>query len=71
MKGSTGELVKVNKDGNGATLTVPGVGVGDIVEYYYQVGYDRFQSAPNWQIQQQYFVHKAHYKYTPSGKFLT
>ena len=71
VKGSTGELVKVNKDGNGATLTVPGVGVGDIVEYYYQVGYDRFQSAPNWQIQQQYFVHKAHYKYTPSGKFLT
>jgi len=70
VKGSVAELVKVNKDAYSATMTLSGVGVGDIIEYYYQVGYDRFQSAPNWQIQQPYFVHKAHYLYTPTSQFL-
>lgn len=54
----------------GAVFTLPGVEVGSILEYRYQIRYDRFQSAPEWQIQQPYFVHKAHYSYTPADQFL-
>jgi transglutaminase-like putative cysteine protease len=68
--GSLADLVKVNKDTKEATFTLPGVEVGSILEYRYQVRYDRFQSAPQWQIQQPYFVHKAHYLYTPTSQFL-
>jgi transglutaminase-like putative cysteine protease len=70
LTGSVADLVKVNKDTKEATFTLPGVEVGSIIEYRYQVRYDRFQSAPQWQIQQPYFVHKAHYLYTPTGQFL-
>ncbi|HUX44715.1 MAG TPA: DUF3857 domain-containing protein [Terracidiphilus sp.] len=55
---------------NDLTFTLPDVHVGDILEYYYQVRYDRFQSAPRWQIQQPYFVHKAHYVFIPDSQFL-
>jgi len=70
LTGSTANLVKVDKGHREATFTLPGVEVGSIIEYRYQVRYDRFQSAPQWQIQQPYFVHKAHYLYTPTGQFL-
>jgi hypothetical protein len=52
------------------TFEMPGVEVGSIIEYYYQLGYDRFQSAPEWQVQQKYFVHKAHYLMMPAEQFL-
>lgn len=52
------------------TFQLPNAEVGSILEYRYQVRYDRFQSAPQWQIQQPYFIHKAHYLYTPSNQFL-
>jgi hypothetical protein len=52
------------------TFTLPDVTPGSILEYRYQVRYDRFQSAPEWQIQQPYFVHKAHYSYIPAEQFL-
>ena len=71
--GGSSSLVKVNTgigQQKAVTFTLPDVRVGDILEYRYQVRYDRFQSAPDWQIQQPYFVHKAHYLYTPSEQFL-
>jgi Domain of Unknown Function with PDB structure (DUF3857)/Transglutaminase-like superfamily len=52
------------------TFTLPDVTPGSIIEYRYQVRYDRFQSAPEWQIQQPYFIHKAHYSYIPAEQFL-
>jgi transglutaminase-like putative cysteine protease len=63
-------LKKVGNEPNEVTFTLPSVEVGSILEYRYQVRYDRFQSAPEWQIQQPYFVHKAHYLYSPSDQFL-
>jgi hypothetical protein len=68
-----GSVTKVNTGAGQqkeVTFTLPGVEVGSIVEYRYQVRYDRFQSAPEWQIQQPYFVRKARYLYTPSVQFL-
>jgi hypothetical protein len=63
-------IQKIPNRPNEATFTLPNVEVGSILEYRYQTRYDRFQSAPEWQIQQPYFVHKAHYMYTPSDQFL-
>jgi hypothetical protein len=49
---------------------MPSVEVGSIIEYRYQIRYDRFQSAPEWQVQQPYFVHHAHYLFMPADQFL-
>ncbi|MGA2850060.1 MAG: transglutaminase domain-containing protein [Terracidiphilus sp.] len=71
VTGNLAALVqKVPNRPNEDTFTLPNVEVGSILEYKYQMRYDRFQSAPEWQIQQPYFVHKAHYMYTPSDQFL-
>ena len=71
VPGNPDALVKkVPNKPNEVTFTIPNVQVGSIIEYRYQMRYDRFQSAPEWQIQQPYFVHKAHYKYIPSDMFL-
>jgi len=56
---------------NDMTFNLPGVEVGSIIEYRYQVGYDRFQEAPEWQVQQPFFVHKAHYVFVPAEQFST
>jgi len=48
------------------TFTLPSVEVGSIIEYRYQVqNDDKSYSSPNWRIQKDYFVHKAHYAFTP------
>jgi len=71
ITGNTAALIKKAPNRpNEATFTLPNVQVGSILEYRYQMRYDRFQSAPEWQIQQPYFVHKAHYMYVPSDEFL-
>ena len=47
-------------------FTLPSVEVGSILEYHYQLEYDDNQvSSPKWEIQQSYFVHKAHYSFLP------
>jgi hypothetical protein len=52
-------------------FTLPSVEVGSILEYRYQVRYDDNQvSSPFWHIQRPYFVHKAHYAFTPFKAFL-
>lgn len=52
-------------------FTLPSVEVGSIIEYRYRLRYDedRF-SSPDWEIQKPYFVHKAHYVFTPFKAFL-
>jgi hypothetical protein len=55
---------------NEMTFNLPSVEVGSILEYRYQVRYDRFYQAPWWQIQQPYFVHRAHYVFRPAEQFL-
>jgi hypothetical protein len=47
-------------------FTLPSVEVGSIIEYYYQLRYsDDWYFPPSWQIQGPYFIHKAHYVFTP------
>jgi hypothetical protein len=50
-------------------FTLPSVEVGSILEYSYQLRYNAqfyWHLDPDWQVQQKYFVHKAHYLFTPS-----
>ena len=53
-------------------LTLPSVEVGSILEYRYEIRYDDYHfSSPDWEIQRPYFVHKAHYAFTPFKAFLS
>ncbi|HEY2467013.1 MAG TPA: DUF3857 domain-containing protein [Terracidiphilus sp.] len=52
---------------NSMVFTLPSVEVGSILEYRLQKRYDDdMVSSPIWEIQQPYFVHKAHYFFQPS-----
>lgn len=47
-------------------VTLPDVTVGSIVEYRYQLQYSQnLVGTPRWEIQKEYFVHRAHYVYKP------
>ena len=67
------DLLEERKGGNQVnrmTFNLPSVEVGSILEYRYQLRYDRFLSPPLWQIQQPYFVRKERFMFTPSEIFL-
>jgi hypothetical protein len=52
-------------------FTLPGVEVGSILEYTYTYRYDDNEfSSPRWQVQRKYFVHSAHYQFTPFKAFM-
>jgi hypothetical protein len=52
-------------------FTLPNVEVGSILEYRYDLRYDDNEfSSPEWQIQRTYFVHAAHYSFTPFKEFM-
>src|SRR6185312_13769347 len=52
-------------------FTLPSVTVGSILEYRYQLDYDdSLVSSPFWDIQGDYFIHKAHYEFTPFENFM-
>jgi len=52
-------------------FTLPSVTVGSILEYRYQLEYDdSLVSSPFWEIQGDYFIHKAHYEFTPFENFM-
>src|ERR1035437_5874549 len=73
LTGTPSDLLMTKNGGDQAnqmTFNLPSVEVGSILEYRYQVRYDRFVSAPDWQVQQPIFVHKAHYIFTPTEQFL-
>jgi len=59
---------------NTMVFTLPSVEVGSILEYRLQLRYDdNTVSSPTWDVQQSYFVHKAHYSFIPSsnGGYIT
>lgn len=64
------DLVDVKNAGyqvNQMVFTLPSVEVGSILEYRLQIRYsDGLVSSPDWEIQQPYFVHKAHYFFHPT-----
>jgi hypothetical protein len=48
-------------------FTFPSVEVGSILEYRLKLHYgDKVVSSPTWKVQQPFFVHKAHYVFSPS-----
>ncbi|MFP5228484.1 MAG: DUF3857 domain-containing transglutaminase family protein [Acidobacteriota bacterium] len=48
-------------------FTMPDVTVGSIIEYQYDLQYDdNTVIAPDWDLQQSVFVHKAHYRFVPT-----
>jgi hypothetical protein len=52
-------------------FTLPSVEVGSILEYRYELRYDdNHYSSPFWEIQRNYYVHKAHYQFTPFKAFM-
>ncbi|HEX8710744.1 MAG TPA: DUF3857 domain-containing protein [Terracidiphilus sp.] len=52
-------------------FTLPSVTVGSILEYRYEISYDdNLFSSPLWEIQGKYYVHKAHYSFTPFPNFM-
>jgi hypothetical protein len=52
-------------------FTLPSVEVGSILEYRFDVNYDDdIASSPQWEIQKPYFVHKAHFQFTPQRQFM-
>jgi hypothetical protein len=52
-------------------FNLPSVEVGSILEYKYELHYDDVgYSSPTWEVQRPYFVHKAHYAFTPYPAFL-
>jgi hypothetical protein len=51
-------------------FTLPSVEVGSILEYSYDIRYDdNTYSSPYWELQHDFFVHKAHYAFTPFPAF--
>jgi len=53
-------------------FNLPAVEVGSILEYRYEASYDEhIASSPSWNLQKQYFVHKAHYGFVPFKGFIT
>ncbi len=64
-------VAKVKDEEFGARVfNLPGVEVGSILEYSYQIHYDDHHvSSPFWQVQRPYFVHHAHYSFKPLGAY--
>jgi Domain of Unknown Function with PDB structure (DUF3857)/Transglutaminase-like superfamily len=53
---------------NQIVFTLPSVEVGSIIEYRLQMRYsDNIVSSPTWDIQQPFFVRKAHYSFIAAG----
>lgn len=57
------EFKTKNAQLNTLVLTLPSVEVGSILEYRVKFKYDGFAPFPDWYIQQDAFVHKAHYSF--------
>jgi hypothetical protein len=52
-------------------FTLPGVEMGSILEYEYEIDYDGFHDyAPHWEVQRHYYVHQAHFEFVADGALL-
>jgi hypothetical protein len=66
MVSKTGEM-QIGKK----VFTLPNLEVGSVLEYRYDLRYDDNEfSSPQWEIQRPYFVHSAHYSFTPFKEFM-
>jgi hypothetical protein len=65
-------LIYKNKDTKvgGKVFNLPSVEVGSILEYRFTIDYPLYAySSPHWEIQRPYFVHSAHFSFTPFSEF--
>jgi hypothetical protein len=72
LTGTPADLLRVKRGRNqinDVTFTLPSVEVGSIIEFRYQIRYDRFAEAPNWEIQKPYFTHHARFSFVPDEYF--
>lgn len=72
LTGTPADLLKVKRGRNQVnevTFSLPSVEVGSIIEYRYQVRYDRYEGAADWKIQEPYFTHHARFSMTPDERF--
>jgi hypothetical protein len=72
LTGTPADLLKVKRGKNQfneVTFSLPSVEVGSVIEYRYQIRYDRFENAADWEIQKPYFTHRAHFAFTPDEQF--
>jgi hypothetical protein len=71
LTGKPADLLKVTKGPRGleTSFIMPGVNVGSVIEYRYQIRYDRYLTAPDWNLQTPYFIHKEHFVFRPSTQF--
>ena len=70
LTGKPEDLLLLKTSGNQInqmTFTLPNVEVGSILEYRYELRYEDYISAPAWQLQRDYLVHRAHYAFIPQG----
>jgi len=51
-------------------FNLPSVEVGSILEYRYQIDHGDYYTSPEWEIQKKYFVHSAHYQFSPFKTFM-
>jgi Domain of Unknown Function with PDB structure (DUF3857)/Transglutaminase-like superfamily len=52
-------------------FTLPSVEVGSILEYTYTLRYDDNEfSSPQWEVQRPYYIHSAHFQFTPFKAFM-
>jgi hypothetical protein len=73
LTGKSSEILHVKKGNHQPDemyFTMPNVTVGSIIEYRYQIRYDRFDLPPDWQVQRRYFVHREHFSFIPAEQFL-
>jgi hypothetical protein len=74
LEGKLEDLLEFKSSGHQIServFNLPSVEVGSILEYSYAVRYDdNHFSSPTWEIQRPYFVHKAHYAFTPFKAFM-
>ena len=74
LSGPQSQVLKIVKNrSNGiadVSFTLPAAKVGSVLEYRYQVRYDRYEQAPDWRIQEPYFVHRAHFVFIPAEQIL-
>jgi hypothetical protein len=72
LTGAPADLLKVKQGHNQTnelTFNLPDVQVGSIIEYRYQIRYDRYEGAADWEIQKPYFTHHEHFSFTPDEHF--
>jgi len=73
MTAKASDLIDVKAKGfqvDSIVFTLPSVEVGSILEYRLTTKRDEdWAYSPTWEIQKQYFVHKAHYSFRP-GSFI-